>query len=204
MNPRRPNFWGLRLANSPAAAWSHKSSLRRVTRLRRIRPIAGGGGVTVEGECTVVYFPARDSWHPAMWQSSDMSNYSAPKNASAKNQKSSDGASASHSLYERPWYDSDGVVAAASIMVLPLGIWGVAKRRAMVQPGVSNFWHHTIPLWVAAIIPYCAPMAVYGFWRRTVADDAPTGISDYVGLVLSCSMTVFLIGVVAHYIRLIA
>jgi hypothetical protein len=111
--------------------------------------------------------------------------------------------SSSDSRYERPWYDSSGVVTAASLMILPLGIWGVAKRRGMAKTGISNFWHHTVPLWIAAAIPYFAPLALYGFWKRTDDEHAPTEFSDYVGLVLAGAMSVLLLGLSTYFVRLI-
>lgn len=95
--------------------------------------------------------------------------------------------------YERPWYDSHGLVLAATILMFPLGIIGWARRGGLAETGRSNFWHHGVALWLLTISFYAAPLGIIGFVKRAYDEEHDTTGPDYAGAVVATFVTCVLI-----------
>jgi hypothetical protein len=109
-----------------------------------------------------------------------------PQSVSSESSASSD-----EEPENRPWYDSNGLVVLATLLLFPLGIWGFIQRRSLSETGVTNFYDHSVALWLMACHPMSAPFALYGFWkRRTEGPDGSTG--ELGGLSLAGIMSILM------------
>jgi hypothetical protein len=101
--------------------------------------------------------------------------------------------------YERPWYDSTGLVLVATVLAVPLGIIGWARRGGLAETGRSKFWHHGSALWLLSLAVYTAPVGIYGFIRRIRDEEYETSPFDHAGAVVATSISCLL---VASYVSL--